>query len=855
MPKRATFGPFELDFDDRELRKNGIRLRLPQQSYEILALLAGRPGQIVTRDEIRERLWPRGTVVEFEHSINAALKRLRDTLGDSAAQPRFIETVSGRGYIFIAPLQHAVTGTGEPAPKFRLLDEAGRGAMGVVYRAEDLSLGRTVALKFLPEQVVHGPAALEQLRREARAAAALNHPNICTLHGMEEHKGRPCLVMEFLEGRPLSRLIESGPLPAAQAVDVAMQACDALEAAHARGIVHRDLKPGNLFITGTGRVKLTDFGIAVGTGDTRAAQAGTPSYMSPEQIRGKALDGRSDIFSLGMVLLEMITGQRAVGRTDAEQSSAGLPKNVRDVVLRCLAEEPADRFASAAELRAALAAAEREAGPDASRSRRLRRRRIALTAMGLAIAGFGILWNAGMLAPHPSAIRSIAVLPLENLSGDPDQEYFADGMTDLLITELAQIRAWNVIARTSAMRYKRTREPVRKIGRDLGVDGIVEGTVLRSGQRVRITVQLIDGGTERHLWAASFEREAKDVIELQSDVARTIAGELNLTLSPQQQARLGRQRKVAPDAYDAYLRGWYSFNRAQYQTAASYFERATRLDPNFALAYALLGEADSMASFSQDLPATDRALAAAAKARELDDTLAEVHALAGDALFMKWEWESGLAEYRRAAELEPSSVDAARHYAIGLHAQRQWEAAERELNRILHIDPASPLLNYQMLLLLVDMHRYEPALDQFHRLIELDPSSANAYSEASRIYSALGREPDAISAFLKSRSLSGDSAEPVNDLAAAARQGGIRTSLRVHLQQLQQQSKDGHVSPVLLAGICARLGDKDAAFALLEAAYQEHKPRLMWIKARSTWDPLRSDPRFQDLLRRMRFSP
>jgi tetratricopeptide (TPR) repeat protein len=366
-------------------------------------------------------------------------------------------------------------------------------------------------------------------------------------------------------------------------------------------------------------------------------------------------------------------------------------------------------------------------------------------------------------------------------------------------------------------------------------------------------VQLIDARTERHVWAGSFERTRGDVIVLQADVARTIAGELNLTLSPQQEARLGRQRGVAADAYDAYLRGWYFFNRAQYQTAASYFAEATRADPNFALAYALLGEAEGMASFSQDLPPTDCALAAAARARELDDSLAEVHALTGDALSIGGEWESGLVEYRRAAELDPASADAARHYAIGLHAQRRWEAAERELRRALHIDPASPLLNYQMLLLLVDMHRYDAALQQFQRLIELDPSSANGYSEASRAYSELARDRDAVSAFLKSQTLSGASPESISELAAAAQQGGLQSSLRAHLHQLQQRSKHARVSPVLLASIHARLGEKDAALALLEKAYSERNPRLMWIKARSVWDPLRSDPRFQALLRRMRF--
>jgi serine/threonine protein kinase len=498
VSNRAIFGPFELDFDDRELRKLGIRLRLPQQSFEILALLARRPGQVVTRQEIRERLWPGGTVVEFEHSINAALKRLRDTLGDSAARPRYIETVSRRGYIFIAPLEHAAAN--ETGSKFRLLEEVGRGAMGVVYRAEDLSLGRTVALKFFSNQMFDGPAAQDQLRREARAAAALNHPNICTLHGIEHYNGQPCLVMEFLEGRPLSRLIESGPLPAAQVVEIAVQACAALDAAHTRGIVHRDLKPANLFITNSGGVKLTDFGIAIQIADTRVMQAGTPSYMSPEQIRGESLDGRSDIFSLGMVMFEMVTGRRAEGRTGAEQSSAALPEELRDPVLRCLAEDPADRFQSAAQLRAALARPRPAPGPETSRSRKRVRLRLAATAIALAMIACGVFWKFGILPPYRSAVRSIAVLPLENLSGEADQEYFADGMTDLLTTELAQIRAWNVLARTSVRHYKRSQVPLWKIGRDLGVDRIIAGTLLRSGQRMRITIQLIDAATERHLW-------------------------------------------------------------------------------------------------------------------------------------------------------------------------------------------------------------------------------------------------------------------------------------------------------------------------------------------------------------------
>ncbi len=838
----ATFGPFELDLGKRELRKHGIRLRLPDQSFEILAILAQHAGEVVTREEIRERLWPHGTIVEFEHSINAALKRLRDALGDSAAHPRFIETVARRGYVFIAPLDRAAP-PGGSGQRFRLLEEAGRGAMGVVYRAEDLRLGRAVALKFLPEEWTGDRAALEQLRREARTAAALNHPNICTLHGIEEHEGRPCLVMEFLDGCPLSRLIEAGPLPLQQAIDFAIQACRALEAAHGVGVIHRDLKPANLFVTGSGHVKLTDFGIAVRSGETGSGQAGTPSYMSPEQLRGEAVDSRSDIFSLGLVLYEMITGRRARGRADAGNPAANLPGAVRKIIVRCLRENPADRFRSAAELRTALETL--HAAP-------FRWRPLAAAAVLLAIAIAAIAWKAGIIAPkrRPS-IRSIAVLPLLNLSGDPAQEYFADGMTEQLITELARMRGWDVISRTSVMRYKGTRQPLREIARELGVDAVVEGTATRSGGRVRITAQLIDAAADRHIWSDSFERDLTDVLELQAGIARTIAGQVGLTLTPSPQVRPRLPPNITPEAYDAYLQGWFFFNRAQYRKAASYFEQATLLDPNFALAHALLGESEGMVAFGQDSRPGQRALQSAERARQLDDTLSEGHALAGDALIENFQWEAGLAEYRRAVELDPGSIDASFHYVVGLHMLARWQLVEQELRRALRLDPVSPIVNLQMLRVLVDTHRYDRAQEQFRKLIELDPNNAAAWFEIAGAYSGLGRENDAVAAFLKSEALSGASAEAVAGLAASG--GGWRGCVKTKITQLEPERNAGRISPHYLAGLYASMGDKEQALALLEAAWRERRPRMIWIKARATWDPLRSDPRFQSLLRRMKF--
>jgi serine/threonine protein kinase len=347
----ARFGAYELDLHVRELRKSGVRVHVPPQSLEILAGLIERPGEVVTRDEIRERLWPHGTIVEFEHSVNAAMKRLRDALCDSADTPRFIETLPRYGYRFLVPVEKH-----EPAAvrgHFRILGEAGRGAMGVVYRAEDIQLGRTVALKVLPDELSEHPPALEQLRREARIAASLNHPGICTLYGIDQHDGHFCLVMEYLEGQPLSRMLEGGPLGLDHALRVGIQVAEALEAAHSQGIIHGDIKPSNLFLTSSGQVKLMDFGIATRTGDGAFAMRGTPGYMSPEQAEGKPVDRRSDVFALGCVLFEMITGRRAAPPPDS-LAVDGLGPEVQPIVIRCLQRDPNARFQTMSELKRAL---------------------------------------------------------------------------------------------------------------------------------------------------------------------------------------------------------------------------------------------------------------------------------------------------------------------------------------------------------------------------------------------------------------------------------------------------------------------------------------------------------------------
>lgn len=483
-------------------------------------------------------------------------------------------------------------------------------------------------------------------------------------------------------------------------------------------------------------------------------------------------------------------------------------------------------------------------------------------AGGVFILLLGVLVSVNSGRPRPGwrprgvppAVQRIAVLPLTDLSGDPAQEYFADGMTEELITQLAQVNAWKVISRTSVLRYKGTKQPLRQIARDLAVDAVVEGTVLRSGGRVRVTAQLIDAATDLHLWSGSFERELSDVLTLQSGIARAIVDKLNVTLGPREHARLSRTQRVVPEAYEAYLQGSYFLNRDQFPKAASYFEQSAVKDSSFALAHALLYEAEAMMCFRRDQPLTDRALGALAKARELDDTLAEVRTDIGDVRFYwDWDWSAGEAEFRRALELDPGSSDAVQHYAGCLHVLARWEEALQAWRRALQLDPVSPTANLHLLSLFVNMHRYDLAMEQFQKVIDLDPNSSRAYAGIAPVYAALGREGEAAAAWLKADVLAGTSPGRVKALEAAAGAAGIRGYWRKRLDQLQEDATGPQVPPLDFASIYVRLGRKDEAMKFLEAAHRQRAPRLVWIKAGSVWDPLRSDPRFQDLLRRMRF--
>lgn len=781
---------------------------------------------------------------------------------------------------------------GQMISHYRILQKLGGGGMGVVYKAEDTRLGRHVALKFLPEEMARDEQALERFRREARAASALNHPHICTIHDIGESEGGPFIVMELLEGSTLKYRISGKPLARELVVDLGIQIADALDAAHAKDILHRDVKSANIFVTERGQAKLLDFGLAKLAGATvealttqdlltattetpRAkdltlpgALMGTAPYMSPEQIRGEPLDARSDIFSFGAVLYEMATGQPAFsGETIGQIREAILalepasphklnprvPAALEGVITKALKKKPQERYQRASEARAELIRVRGEIG------RRWRRRAV-LAALPLLALLAVVGWRLGWPRPglHTGHIRSIAVLPLTNLSGDPQQEYFADGMTEQLTTDLGQISALRVISRTSAMHYKGTNKKLPDIARELDVDAVVEGSVEPAANQVRITAQLIEAATDRHLWAKSYERDLHDVLALQDEVARAIAGEIQVTLTPQQRLRLAASRPVNADAYELYLRGRYHWNKRSEEDlrkAASYLQRAIDLDPKFALAYAgladtyvLLGEGDIIPTGE----AFAKAKAAAVKALEIDGSLAQAYSSLALLEFVDgWNFKGAEEEFKRAIDLNPSYATAYHWYALLLSALGRHGEAIAEMEQARRLDPLSPVINVNVAWVLYRARRYESALQELQKASDIDPNYIRLHYLRACIYVQKRMLTEAAAEFHNfQEEISRGSRSPMRLVGlgyANAVMGRKTEALRV-VDEMKRQN----VLPYDIAYILAALGEKDAAFQWLYQAYAGHSPRLVEnLKVEPALDPLRSDPRFPELLRRI----
>ena len=757
---------------------------------------------------------------------------------------------------------------GKTLSHYRVVEKIGAGGMGEVYRARDKRLERDVALKVLPTGTLSDEAARKRFRKEALALSKLNHPNIATVHDFDTQDGVDFLVMELVEGVTLSDKLAVGPLGEKEITRLGGQVAEALEEAHEQGVVHRDLKPGNVMVTAKGQVKVLDFGlaklvrpeVASATATTESftetqAAAGTLPYMAPEQLRGEQVDARSDIYAAGAVLYEMATGQRPFPETQgprlidailnrAPQPPSGLNRRVspvlENIILKALEKEPENRYQSVKELAVDLRRLAAGAGIDAGRvstdskprrKRRTRRRRI----------------------------QSLAVLPLVNLSRDPDQEYFADGMTETLIANLAKLRALKIISRTSAMRYKGTDKSLPEIAEELNVDGVVEGSVLRVGQRVRITAQLIHAATDSHLWAESYERDLQDVLLLQSEVARAIAREIQVAVTPEETRRLASARRVNPEAYEAYLKGRFHEYRTSpedSERALDYFNLALEKDPDYALAYTGIGDVWGAAGGFGLVPpreSVSKGKPAALKAVELDDTLAEGHEILGRyRFFYEWDWAAGERQFQRAIALSPNNPYLRLGYWSFLRVMKRPAEAMAQVERALELDPFSfffqTLLGWQLL----DGRRYDDAIEQFRKALVTEPNflwshwglwsafhqkrvTEDALAEAKRFFALLG------------------SSEAAAAMERGYAESGYRGAMSLGAETLVAQAKVRYVQPTHIARLYAHDEQKDLALEWLEKGYEERYPFLVWLNEDLDWDSLRSDPRFQSLLRRLNF--
>lgn len=785
---------------------------------------------------------------------------------------------------------------------YRILAKIGAGGMGEVYRAHDEQLDRDVALKVLPAQALTDQTARARLLREARAAAALNHPNICTIHEVGEAGGQAYIAMELVEGKPLSELVPGQGLPAETVLRFASQIADALAHAHERRIVHRDLKCANVMITPEGRAKVLDFGLAKRLSGEELAEAatrsqaslteagalvGTVAYMAPEQLRGQPADARSDVWALGVVLYEMATGRRPFqGQTGFELSSAilnqappplpsAVPTQLGGVIERCLAKEPGQRYQRGSEVRAVLEAVRSGAALPAWPTWRYalsRRRWLALAVAFSVVAAILVALNVGGLRERLGGgaprIRSLAVLPVKNFSGDPGQEFFADGMTDALIAGLAQIKAIKVISRTSVMQYKDAKKSLPQIAKELGVDGIVEASVIRSGGRVRVTAQLVDARRDQNLWANKFERNTTDVLVVQSEVVQAIADQIRAEVTPQESERLKAARQVDPEVYDQTLKAEaimeYATREEQCRRAIELFQKAIERDPTYAPAWAGLGEALwSLAAFGFEFVAPgevrDRAIAAADRALKLDPNLADAHKTrAFIAIDGEWDLAKAQQHFERALELRPGYAAAHNLYMqILVMILGRPDEARRHLDRARELDPLSPWSDINLVQWLLWQGRPEKALEEGEAARRRNPTILPLTHQMGLARLLLGQPSQAVheyEALLKA--LGPDRLTPplvVASLGLAYGLAGRGADALKILAEMEQASKNRYISPYYFAVVYSGLGRMDEAFRLLDRALEQRTPYLVTCgRYEATTIAFRRDPRWKPFMERLR---
>jgi len=783
---------------------------------------------------------------------------------------------------------------------YRITAKIGSGGMGVVYRARDEHLDREVAVKVLHPGTIADDAARRRFQNEARALSKLNHPNIATIHDFDTQRGTDFLVMEYLPGETLSRKLSGGPLPEKEIVTLGIQLAEGLAAAHEHGVVHRDLKPGNLLCS-EGRLKILDFGLAKlrrPVTETTATESmeqthslsGTLPYMAPEQLLGEEVDARTDLYAAGLVLYEMGTGQRPFADVPSAQLIAAMLKRspipaktlnskisteLDHIIAKCVEKDPDNRYQSAKELCVDLRWIER--GMHSEQSKELvpakgrekfsgaKKRATIGVLVAAALILVGLLgvprakrWVSGQWS-GTGRIQSLAVLPLANLSGDPGREYLADGMTEELITQLGKAMPLRVISRQSVMQFKGTTLSLAEIGRKLNVDGIVEGSVVESGGRVRVTARLVDATTEKPLWGEEYDRDLRDVLTLQGEVTRAIAQEIRVKLTPQEQAILTKARSVNPEAYEACLKGrfeWYKLSKEGLDNAEHYYQLALEKDPNYALAYAGLADvwlerSDIGLQMPRDV--MDKARAAAEKALELDDTLAEAHvSLANIETGYEWNWPAAERDFLRAIQLNPSNADAHFMYAdflISLKRNQEWQ---KEIQQTLELDPMSSFHRSFYGWHLVYLGRNDEAIALLQKILATQPQLSYAHLGLWGAYYKKRMDKEALEEAQKFFEVLGDQ-EVVKSLREGPRGGDYRAAMKRAADVLASRSAHTHVAGVRIARVYAHAGENAECLTWLEKAFAAKESPMVHLNVGWDWQNLRNEPRFQALLREINF--
>jgi serine/threonine protein kinase/Tfp pilus assembly protein PilF len=744
------------------------------------------------------------------------------------------------------------------ANRYEIIEELGKGGMGRVYRVEDTKLKQEVALKLIKPAIAKDKKTIERFRNELKLARNIRHKNVCGMFDLGEAKGAHFITMEYVRGEDLKSLVRRiGQLPIGKSISVSKQICEGLVEAHRLGVVHRDLKSNNIMIDKEGNVRIMDFGIArslTEKGITAAGvMIGTPEYMSPEQVEGKEVDQRSDIYSLGVILYEMTTGRLpfegdthlAIAMKHKSESPRSpkdlnpqIPEISCDLILKCMEKERENRYQDAAKVKADLEKIEQNLTTFESA---ILRKKPETTKI-----------------PEMSWKYSVAVLPFADISPQKDQAYFCDGMTDDIITKLTKLQDLKVISRTSVMRYKNTDKDIREIGQELNVNTILEGSVQKSGDYIRVNAQLIDVEDGFHLWAETYDRELKNVFEIQSDLAENIAKALKTNLTVEEEQGLSKNPTDDLEAYNIYLVGrhfWNMRTEEGFQKSLEHFQKAIKRDPTYALAYTGIADYFNLIGYYDLVPpreAFPKAKEVAEKAIDLDETLAEAHtSLAFIQMCYEWDWTGAKSSFKRALELNPSYVTAHHWYSVWLGAMGRHDESIATAKRAQELDPTSLVISCTLGGMFMLARRYDEQIEELHRAMELDPTSYIPHWYIVYPYGFKGLYDEAIAHAKKALSLSGMSSRMKGVLSHAYAFSGKKTEAKKLLNELIELSKTKYHSPYGLAYIYIELNEKDKALDLMEKAYEEHDHWLYQIKVIESVDKLRSEPRFKALLKRM----